>query len=49
MNLKTFLIVLLFVVVLAGATGGDASVSKVGEALGQLAHWINVGWQSLTR
>jgi hypothetical protein len=42
-----FFIVLLFVVVLAGATGGDESVRRVGDALNQLGHWINVAWIAL--
>ena len=48
MSIKMFLIVLLFIVVLAGATGGDQSVTRVGDALGQLAHWVNVAWTALT-
>ena len=47
-SIKMFLIVLLFIVVLAGATGGDESVTRVGDALGQLAHWVNVAWTALT-
>ena len=42
------LIVLLFVVVLAGATGGEESVSRVGDALGMLVHWISVAWTAMT-
>lgn len=41
-------IALLFIIVLAGATGGDDSVSRIGAALGQLFHWVNVAWNSLT-
>lgn len=48
MNLKSIIVVLLFVVVLAGATGGEESVGRVGDALGQLAHWINVAWTAMT-
>lgn len=48
MNVKTVVIVLLFVVVLAGATGGEESVSRVGDALGMLAHWLNVAWTAMT-
>lgn len=48
MSLKAIVVALLFVVVLAGATGGEESVSRVGDALGQLAHWINVAWTAMT-
>lgn len=48
MNFKAVLVVLLFVVVLAGATGGEESVTRVGDAIGMLAHWINVAWQAMT-
>lgn len=48
MNLKSIIVVLLFVVVLAGATGGEESVARVGDALGQLATWINVAWTAMT-
>lgn len=48
MSLKSIIVVLLFVVVLAGATGGEESVVRVGDALGQLAHWINVTWTAMT-
>lgn len=48
MSLKTIVVALLFVIVLAGATGGEESVSRVGDALGQLAGWINVAWTAMT-
>jgi len=48
MSLKTIVVALLFVVVLAGATGGEESVSRVGDSLGQLAHWVNVAWTAMT-
>lgn len=47
MSLKSILIVVLFIVVLAGATGGDASVRTVGDALGTGVHWIAVAWNAL--
>lgn len=47
-NFKAILVVLLFVVVLAGATGGEESVTRVGDAIGMLAHWINVAWTAMT-
>jgi hypothetical protein len=47
-NFKAILVVMLFVVVLAGATGGEESVTRVGDALGQLAHWLNVAWTAMT-
>ena len=40
MSFKTFLVVLLFVVLLAGATGGSDSARNVGEALNQAVHWM---------
>ena len=48
MNFKAIVVVLLFVVVLAGATGGEESVARVGDALGQLAHWVNVAFNAMT-
>ena len=48
MNVKAVLVALLFVVVLAGATGGEESVTRVGDALGMLAHWLNVAWTAMT-
>ncbi|HSP36939.1 MAG TPA: hypothetical protein VLR26_04215 [Frankiaceae bacterium] len=47
MSFKTFLVVLLFVVLLAGATGGSDSARNVGEALNQAVHWIADAWNAL--
>jgi hypothetical protein len=47
MSFKTFLVVLLFVVLLAGATGGSESARNVGEALNQAVHWIADAWDAL--
>ena len=44
MSFRTFLVVLLFVVLLAGATGGSESARNVGEALNQAVHWIADAW-----
>jgi len=47
MSFKTFLVVLLFVVLLAGATGGSDSARNVGEALNQAVHRIADAWDAL--
>ena len=47
MSFKTFLVVLLFVVILAGATGGSASAGNVGHTLGVAVHWIADAWNAL--
>jgi hypothetical protein len=47
MSFKTFLVVLLFVVLLAGATGGADSARNVGEALATALHWIADAWNAL--
>jgi hypothetical protein len=46
-NFKTFLVVLLFVILLAGATGGSESARSVGVALNQGVHWIADAWNAL--
>jgi hypothetical protein len=46
-NVKSALVVVLFIVILAGATGGDDSVRTVGSAIGKAIHWVNVTWDSL--
>jgi hypothetical protein len=48
-NVKQVLLVLLFVVILAGATGGDASARLVGDALGRTVHWVGIAWDSLVQ
>jgi hypothetical protein len=47
MNFKTFLVVLLFVILLAGATGGSESAREVGSALNQGVHWVADAWDAL--
>lgn len=47
MSLKAGLITLLVVVVLLGATGGDASAASVGKAVGGSVHWVSVAWKSM--
>ena len=47
MNLKSLAVVFLFVVVLLGATGGDASVAAVGSGVGKVFHWVLVAWNSM--
>lgn len=46
-SIKSFIVVVLFIVVLAGATGGDASVKNVGDAIGTGVHWIAVAWTAI--
>jgi hypothetical protein len=47
MSFKTFLVVLLFVVLLAGASGGTTEAQHVGQALNQAFHWIAAAWNAL--
>lgn len=48
MSLKAGIITLLLVVILLGATGGDASAASVGRAIGGSFHWVAVAWHSMT-
>jgi hypothetical protein len=46
-NAKGLLVVLLFVIIFAGATGGSHSARSVGEALNQGVHWVADAWDAL--
>ena len=48
MSLKAGLITLVVVVILLGATGGDASAASLGRAVGGSFHWVAVAWRSMT-
>ncbi len=47
MSLKAGVVVLVLVVILLGATGGDTSAASVGRAVGGSVHWIAVAWKSM--
>jgi hypothetical protein len=47
MSIKGALLILLFLVVLLGATGGDASAAAVGNAVGDAIHWVRVAWDAM--
>jgi hypothetical protein len=47
MSVKGFLVVLVVVILLAGATGGSASAKNVGHTLGVGVHWIADAWNAL--
>ena len=42
MTLKGAALLLLAIVILVGATGGDASAAAIGDAVGSAFHWIQV-------
>jgi len=48
MSVKAGLITLVIVVILLGATGGDASAASVGRAVGGSVHWVSVAWHAMT-
>jgi hypothetical protein len=47
MNVKNVALLLLVVIVLVGATGGEASAAAVGNALGEAAHLVKVAWDAM--
>ena len=47
MNAKGIVLVVLFVIVLLGATGGDESVRALGTAIRSGAHWVAVAWNAI--
>ena len=46
-NVKSALLLVLFIVILLGATGGDESAAAVGSAIGDAIHWVRVAWDAL--
>jgi hypothetical protein len=42
------LVVILLIIVLVGATGGDSAVSNIGHSINRGLHWVSVAWDSLT-
>ena len=46
MNFKNLLITLLVIVIVVGATGGDASAAAVGNAVGEALHLVRVAWNA---
>lgn len=47
MNAKGVLLMLVVIVVLVGATGGEASAAAVGNAVGEAAHLVKVAWDAM--
>jgi hypothetical protein len=46
-NLKNIIIFLAIVVIVVGATGGDASAAAVGRGVGEALHLIGVAWDAM--
>ncbi len=47
MNLKNIVLFLLVIIVVLGATGGDASAAAVGRGIGQAFHLVQVAWDAM--
>lgn len=47
MSFKSGVVMILVIIVLLGATGGDASAASVGRAIGGSVHWISVAWSTM--
>ncbi len=47
MNLKNILIFLVIIVIVLGATGGDASAAAVGRGVGEALHLVGVAWDAM--
>lgn len=46
-NLKNIVLFLLVIIVVLGATGGDASAAAVGRGIGQAFHLVQVAWEAM--
>lgn len=47
MSFKSGVVMIVIIVILLGATGGDASAASVGRAIGGSFHWVSVAWSSM--
>jgi hypothetical protein len=47
MNLKNIVIFLLVIIVVLGATGGEASAAAVGRGIGEAFHLVQVAWDAM--
>jgi hypothetical protein len=46
-NLKNVVWLLIIIIVVLGATGGDASAAAVGRGIGEAAHFVQVAWDAM--
>ena len=46
MTLKGAALLVIVMIVLLGATGGDASAAAIGDAIGSAVHWLQVAWDA---
>jgi hypothetical protein len=46
MTLKGAALLVVALIILLGATGGDGSAAAIGDAIGSAVHWLQVAWEA---